>query len=139
MPQQTDPLTGHLNESCRLGLRELFGLYEVEIITCVFWRNRAPWVLERRQCFDSFLLFPLLGRLRVTLKGSVVHVSPGEYLALSDGESHAIALDKGHARLNQISLHCRINDRWGRPLLARFRQPVATLTDAPRWHRVLTD
>jgi AraC-like DNA-binding protein len=139
MFQKTDALTGRLSDSLRQGLRELYGHYEVEIISCVFWRNRAPWVLERRQCFDSFLLFPLRGRLRVTLSGDVMRVSPGEYLALSDGEAHAIVLDKGHPRLEQISLHCRIQDRWGRPLLARFRRPVAALTDAARWHRVLAD
>jgi AraC-like DNA-binding protein len=139
MPQQIDPLTGRLSPAYRSGLRGLFGRYEVEIVSCVFWRNRSPWVLERRECFDSFLLFPLRGRLRVTLAGTPIHVAPGEYLALPDGKSHAIVLEKGYARLEQISLHCRIQDRWGRPLLARFRKPVATLLEVPRWHRVLTD
>ena len=139
MPQLIDPLSNRLSETCREGLRELFGHYEVELISCVFWRNRAPWFLDRRKCFDSFLLFPLRGRLRVTLKGAVVRVSPGEYLALPDGQAHAIKLEEGDPRLEQISLHCRIQDRWGRPLLARFRHSTAALTDASRWHRVLAD
>jgi AraC-like DNA-binding protein len=41
--------------------------------------------------------------------------------------------------LEQIALHCRIQDRWRRPLLARFKTPVARLRDPARWHRVLAD
>jgi AraC-like DNA-binding protein len=139
MPQRIDPLTGRLSESLREGLRELFGRYEVEIVSCAFWRNRAPWSLEKRRVFDSFLLFPVRGRLRVALERRTVRVVPGEYLALADGVPHAILLERGHARLEQVSLHCRMVDRAGRPLLARFRHPVARLPDVSLWHRVLMD
>jgi transcriptional regulator GlxA family with amidase domain len=77
--------------------------------------------------------------LRVTLDGVRARVAPGDYLALVDGRSHAIELEKGHPRLEQISLHCRMPDVCGRPLLARFAKPVATLKDAARWHRTLAD
>ena len=138
MPQSIDPLTHHLDEAYRHGLRDFLSHYEVEIVSCALWRNRPPWALERRRCLDTFLLFPLRGRVRAVLDGMTVCIGPGDYLALADGRPHALELEKGHPRLEQLSLHCRIRDRWGRPLLARFGRPMATLTDAPRWHRDLT-
>ncbi|HEX4139855.1 MAG TPA: hypothetical protein VHY09_05870, partial [Candidatus Methylacidiphilales bacterium] len=139
MPQRFDPLTHHLGEVYRHGLRDFFAHYEVEIVSCAFWRNRPPWTLERRRCLDTFLLFPLCGRVRAALDGLTVRIGPGEYLALADGRPHALELEKGHPRLEQISLHCRIQDRWGRPLLVRFGRPMAKLADAARWRRDLTD
>jgi AraC-like DNA-binding protein len=139
MPQQIDPLPRRLDEALRLGLRDFFTHYEVEIISCAFWRNRPPWSLERRRCPDTFLLFPVRGVVRAVLDRTTVRIGPGDYLALADGRAHALRLEEGHPRLEQISLHCRIQDRWGRPLLARFRRPMAALADAARWHRDLTD
>ncbi len=139
MPQLIDPLPRRLTEACRQDLRDFYAHYEIEIVSCVFWRNRPPWTLERRRCLDTFLLFPVRGRVRATLDGAVERISPGDYLALADGRPHALALEKGHPRLEQISLHCRIRDRWGRPLLARFRRPLARLGDPVRWHRDLAD
>ena len=139
MPQSIDPLTHHLGEVCRQGLRDFLAHYEVEVVFCTLWRNRPPWALERRRCLDTFLLFPLCGRVRAVLGGTTVRIGPGDYLALADGRPHALELEKGHPRLEQISLHCRILDRWGRPLLARFKRPMASLADAARWHRDLTD
>ena len=139
MPQSIDPLTGRLSSSYSHALRELFVHYEIEILSCAFWRNRAPWGVATRKCFDSFFLFPLRGNVRVTLDASRPIVVPGTYLALPDAEQHALALEKGHARLEQISLHCRIQDRWRRPLLSRFQSPVGKLQDPARWHRVLAD
>jgi AraC-like DNA-binding protein len=139
MPQQVDPLPHRLTEAYREDLRQFLAHYEVEIVSCVFWRNRPPWAVERRRCLDTFLLFPLRGTLRVTLDGARKRVAPGDYLALADGRPHALELEKGHVRLEQISLHCRIPDVCGRPLLARFTQPVARLPDAARWHGALAD
>jgi len=139
MPQQTDPLTHHLEKAYRDGLRDFLAHYEVEIVSCAFWRNRPPWVLEMRRCLDTFLLFPLRGRVRGIAGGTTVRIGPGDYLALADGRPHTLELEKGHPRLEQISLHCRIQDRWGRPLLERFARPMATLRGAARWHRDLTN
>ncbi|MGB8354868.1 MAG: AraC family transcriptional regulator [Chthoniobacteraceae bacterium] len=139
MPQTQDLLKGRLSENYCHDLRELLAHYEVTIVSCVYWRNRAPWELETRRCFDSFFLFPVRGNLRLTVDGRRMLVAPGEYLALPDGKEHALVLEKGHKHLEQIALHCHIQDRWRRPLLARFRNPVARLDDAARWHRVLAD
>jgi AraC-like DNA-binding protein len=139
MPQTVDPLSGRLSPSYGHALRELFVHYEIEIISCVFWRNRAPWEVPTRKCFDSFFLFPVRGNVRVTLASGRPVIAPGDYLALPEGERHALALEKGHARLEQIALHCRVQDRWRRPLLSRFSSPVGRLEDPARWHRVLAD
>ena len=139
MPQMPDPLNGRLSEAYSRSLREFFSHYEVEILSCVYWRNHAPWEVFLRRCFDSFFLFPIVGSVRVTLPSARPLVSSGNYLALAEGEWHALKIEKGHPRLEQIALHCRIQDRWRRPLLARFRSPVAKLQDPARWHRTLAD
>jgi len=139
MPQTADPQAHRLSPAYRQNLREFLAHYEIEILSCVYWRNRAPWFLETRQCFDSFFLFPLRGSLRLKTGAGRSRIAPGRYLALRDAEPHSLHLEKGHIRLEQIALHCRIQDRWGRPLLGRFRQHVATLADPMRWYRVLAD
>lgn len=139
MPQAVDPLSGRLSPAYGHALRELFAYYEIEILSCVFWRNRAPWEISTRKCFDDFFLFPVRGSVRVTLASGRRVIAPGNYLALPEGERHALVLEKGHPRLEQIALHCRMQDRWRRPLLARFSSPVGRLQDPARWHRVLAD
>jgi AraC-like DNA-binding protein len=139
MPQTQNPLKGRLSEEYRSALREFLAHYEITIVSCVYWRNRAPWGLEPRKCFDTFFLFPVRGTLRLTVDGKRMRVAPGEYLALPDGKEHALVLEKGHKHLEQIALHCHIQDRWRRPLLARFHSPVARLDDPSRWHRELAD
>jgi AraC-like DNA-binding protein len=139
MSQTVDPLHGWLDDGYRRALGEWFLRYEIEIISCVMWRNRAPWKIPRRQCFDSFLLFPTRGKFRVKLDSGRHLVAPGQYLALPDSEWHEIEIEKGCTRLEQLSLHCRMQDRWRRPLLARFPAQVARLDHAPFWHRALTD
>ncbi len=139
MPQTPDPLSERLSLAYGLALREFFAHYEVEILSCVYWRNRAPWSLPVRQCFDSFFLFPLTGNVRLMLGARRFIIKPHSYLALADGERHSLALEAGHVRLEQIALHCRIQDRWQRPLLARFSSPLVKLPDSARWYRVLAD
>ena len=139
MPQTIDSLTGWLGPTYRRSLGEWFDHYEIEILSCVFWRNRAPWGVPRRRCFDSFLLFPTQGKVRVTLAAGCHVIAPGQYLALPEGEWHTLEIEKGHVRLEQLSLHCRMQDRWQRPFLARFRSRVGTLENAAFWHRSLTD
>jgi AraC-like DNA-binding protein len=139
MPQAVDPLSGRLSPSYAHALRELFAHYEIEIISCAFWRNRAPWEVSTRKCFDSFFLFPVRGSVRVTLASGRPVIAPGQYLALPEGEWHALAIEKSHVRLEQIALHCRVQDRWRRPLLSRFSSPLGRLRDPARWHRVLAD
>lgn len=139
MSQAIDPLANRLSPAYGSVLREFFSHYEVEIISCQYWRNRAPWGIPTRKCFDSFLLFPVLGQVRVDLPDGPKFIGPGAYLALSDGIEHSLELKKGHHRLEQISLHCRIQDRWGRPFLARLRSPVAKLAEADGCYRALAD
>jgi AraC-like DNA-binding protein len=139
MPQTVDPLTGRLSDPYQFALREFFAHYRIEIVSCAFWRNRAPWDLPTRKCMDSFLLFPLRGEVRAKLPEGSRLFGPGTYLALPDGVQHALRLEKGHERLEQISLHCRIHDRWQRPFLVRFSSPVGKLRDAARWYRLLAD
>jgi AraC-like DNA-binding protein len=139
MPQSIDRLAERLNESHRHALREFFAHYNIEIISCLYWRNRAPWMVATRKCPDTFFLFPVRGKVRVTLETQRPLITPESYLALPDEETHALAIEKGHPVLEQIALHCRIQDRWRRPLLARFPSRVARLRDPARWHRVLAD
>ena len=139
MPQTVDPLTGWLDDPHRQFLGEWLVHYEIEIVSCAFWRNRAPWGVSRRRCFDSFLLFPTRGKVCVTLASGRHVIAPGQYLALPEGEWHTLEIEKGHTRLEQISLHCRMQDRWQRPFLTRFRSPRGTLANRAFWHRSLLD
>jgi AraC-like DNA-binding protein len=139
MPQTIDPLPGRLSTTYEQAMREFFAHYEIEIITCAYWRNRAPWSVETRKCFDSFFLFPVVGRVGIPLESGRKSIGPTTYLALSDGIEHSLVLEKGYKKLEQISLHCRIQDRWGRPFLSRFHSPIGKLRDADRWHRLLAD
>jgi AraC-like DNA-binding protein len=139
MPEAVDPLSGRLTSSCAQAMREFFAHYEIEIITCAYWRNRAPWRVETRKCFDSFFLFPVIGKVGVTFVSGRRIINPTTYLALPDGVQHSLILEKGYQRLEQIALHCRIQDRWGRPFLNRFDSPISKLHDPVRWHRLLAD
>jgi AraC-like DNA-binding protein len=139
MPQTIDPLTGRLSPSYGSALREFFAHYEIEIVSCAYWRNRAPWRVETRKCFDSFFLFPVIGKVGVAFVSGRRTIGPATYLALPEGVQHSLILEKGHQRLEQISLHCRIQDRWGRPFLNRFNSPISQLQDSVRWYRLLAD
>jgi len=139
MPQFPDPLPGRLSAAYNSALREFFAHYEIEIVTCQYWRNRAPWGVETRKCFDSFFLFPVIGKVGITFASGRRIIGPTTYLALAEGVQHSLDLEKDHKRLEQISLHCRIQDRWGRPFLNRFDSPISKLHDPARWHRLLAD
>lgn len=139
MPQTIDPLDGRLSATYGHALREFFASYEIEIISCAFWRNRAPWEVTTRKCFDSFFLFPVNGQVRVTHESGSALITPENYLSMPDERKHSLIIDKGHTKLEQISLHCRVQDRWQRPLLARFSSVIGKLQDPARWHRVLAD
>lgn len=121
-------------------LRELVFDYEVEFVSCRFFRNRAPWQLPRRTCPDTFLLFPVTGRVRARVGRHDRELAAGEYLMLADGCPHKLDVAPGVRRLHQISLHCRVQDRWNRPLLSRFRTPFGELPgDKTFWFESLLD
>jgi len=139
MSQTPDPLLDRLSPAYAQAMREFFAHYEIEIITCQYWRNRAPWNVETRKCFDSFFLFPVIGKVGVQLDSGRQTIGPTSYLALADGIQHSLILEKGYHRLEQIAVHCRIQDRWGRPFLARLSSPIGKLREPAVWHRALAD
>jgi AraC-like DNA-binding protein len=58
---------------------------------------------------------------------------------LPEGTPHRVRLKKGHKRLEQISIHCHIQDRWGRSLLSRFPSPVGQLSNRRASEQVLKE
>lgn len=94
------------------------------MISCLHWRNLAPWRLPWRQCQDTFFLFPEHGVVRVSLKGRAFTIRPGQFLMLAENTWHGLELEKGFRRLHQFALHCHIHDRWGHPLISRLSSPT---------------
>ena len=139
MPQTVVQNKTRLSPAFRRDLREFLADFDIEILSCVHWRNAPPWHLPTRQCPDSFFLFPLRGTIRLTIHGYHTTIAPGGYLALPDALHHSLTLLPGHPRLEQIALHAHIRDRWGRPFLHRFTQHHSTLLEPARWYRQLAD
>ncbi len=119
MPESIDHLQGFLDEGRRQSLREIQCEYRYDLISCNYFRNRAPWSLAWRVCPDHFFLFPVMGKVMVTLESSCFEVMPGSFLMLPENVRHRLEIGEGVERLEQISLHGHLHDRRGRPLLAR--------------------
>lgn len=137
MAEERDDLPEFIGHDRRRGMRTLFLEYEVSMISCVLWRNPAPWSLKWRKVPNSFLLFPSLGKLRVRLTTGEYLVTAGEFLMLPENVGHAIELVGNYRRLEQFSLHCHIQDRWGRPFLSRLADPVGKLPERTTWTEAL--
>jgi AraC-like DNA-binding protein len=125
--QRRDPLEGFISSVHHHSLREILLDYEVAMVSCWYWRNSAGWSLAWRTCSDSFFLFPVFGEVRVHLESGQRLLAPGQFLMLPEGTPHAIELKKGFQRLEQISVHCHLHDRYGRSLLARFSSSFGRL------------
>jgi len=134
----SDALPNFMSPSRRELLHELF-LNDVTTISCLLWRNPAPWRLDWRKCHDTFLLFPLKGSFRVHLQGQSFVVMPGRYLLLPEDEPHRIELLRGHRELRQISLHCHLHDRWRRSIGSRISKFHGSLPHPGEAHRTLSE
>ncbi|MDX1683146.1 MAG: helix-turn-helix domain-containing protein, partial [Phycisphaeraceae bacterium] len=66
-------------------------------------------------------------------------VNPGQALIVPEGPTHQIQLADDCKALEQIVLHLRIHDRWGRGFFARLDQPVVALPRPDDWHQRLKD
>lgn len=131
-------MKGLLGERHGRSLRAIFLDSEITMVSCCFWRNRAPWRLAWRKCIDSFFLFPERGRVRVGLTGETKVIRPGEFLMLPEGIGHSLELVGAFRELRQFSIHCHIHDRWRRPLLGRFPSAFGALP-AQGWMRRLRE
>ncbi|HWL53543.1 MAG TPA: helix-turn-helix transcriptional regulator [Chthoniobacteraceae bacterium] len=127
MPERMDPLVDYLDPARRRSLREVQCDYRYTLLSCNYFRNRAPWSLDWRVCPDHFFLFPVVGHFTVALEGSRFEVMPGHFLMLPEKVSHRLEIGKGVERLEQISLHCHLHDRWGGALLARSDRSLGRL------------
>lgn len=137
MPEYRQPLSDYLPPWHRETLRALFLEYEFSGVTCRYWRNRAPWKVEWRECPDSFFLIPVRGKVRVTMKGGDFLLGAGQVLMLPEQTHHALEIVAGTSQLDQFSLHASIHDRWGQPLLARLSNVVGPVKLKPDWHGLL--
>lgn len=126
--QKPDALPDELPAPRRALLRRFLLEFEVTLLSAVYWRNRPPWRLAERRQADSFFLFPVKGELRLHCEGQQFSVPPGRFIMLREGRPHAIELVDGHDELEQISLHCLIQNAWRTPLLGWFRDPVGDLS-----------
>jgi len=139
MSQTIESLRGRVSLPSLRILRQFVLEQDIEFVSCCLFRNAAPWSVPRRTCADSFLLFPVKGRVRVLLEKGSRELGPGEYLMLPENRGHALEIGNGGRHLHQISLHCQIHDRWNRPFLAQFRRPFGVLRDPKRWFESLKD
>lgn len=128
--QRRDPLKDFIDTAHHRALGEILLDYDVAMVSCWYWRNSAGWSLPWRTCPDSFFLFPIFGEVRVYLESGRRLLAPGQFLMLPEGTPHALELKKGFRRLEQISMHCHLHDRWGRSLPARFSSPFGRLPHA---------
>lgn len=125
--QKPDTLPDELPNERRAMLRRFLREFEVTLLSAVYWRNRPPWRLAERRQGDSFFLFPVKGELRLHCEGRQFSVPPGRFIMLREGRPHAIELIDGHDELEQISIHCLIQNAWRTPLVSWFSEPVGDL------------
>lgn len=128
-----------LPDAWRNSLRAVFVDHPVQMISCHFWKNQAPWKLNWRKCHDSFFLFPVAGSVRVRLSGGSRVLAPGEFLMLAEDTRHGLELAAGFPHLRQFALHCQIHDRWSRSLLRRFPSPYGRLPSRAAGFRILEE
>lgn len=134
MPQTPDRLPDLLSSQQLESLSSVLREYSVKMFTCVYWRNQAPWSVEWRTAPDSFLLFPVVGMVRAHLETGPVLIAPGTFLMLPEMTPHSLELVEGLHDLEQISIHCEIQDRWRLSLLHRMGSPIGQLPgDAEGW------
>lgn len=137
MPQKQDFLPNYLSDEVAVQLGALYQEYDVLFVSAMLWRNEAPWRLDWRTVSDTFFLIPLHGRLRLFVDEGQELIAPGQFLMLSDHTPHAIELIDGERKLDQVAIHCHINNRWGMPLLERFSTHVGIVPDLRSWKREL--
>lgn len=111
----------------------------VSLVSCAYWRNRAPWGLEPRRCTDCFLLLPTVGAVDLDIRGKVIRLSAGSCLVLPDYELHGLQIAEGTTELEQVSLHCHAWAADGKPLAKRFVKPVMALPSPAYWLEALQD
>ncbi|PTY04477.1 hypothetical protein DB346_03310 [Verrucomicrobia bacterium LW23] len=144
MPQTPDKLSGRLTETQRDSIRIALCENEMRVASCMFWHNTAPWDVPWRTCPDTFILMPTEGAFRVYLDdpadpGPGRAVAPGEYVMLPEGRRHLLVIEDGCTRLEHISVHAHIADRWGRSLARRFADPFGRLAAPEATWRMLLD
>ena len=133
MPEQSYRLSSYLPLPQRRALQTLYQGYEVTLISCVLWKNHAPWSVPWRTCPDTFFLIPTKGEVFVTLKKASFTVRPGEMLMLPDAAPHALRLDPNFQNLEQFAVHCHIHDHWKNPLLESFDSYKGLINPLPFW------
>ena len=133
MPQERDPLFSSLSPQQIASVSSLLREYNIRIYSCNYWRNQSPWSVEWRTCPDSFLLFPTLGTVRVTLETGTKLILPGDFLMLAENVAHRLELGEGVHDLEQVSLHCEIHDRWRLPMLPRLPSVIGQLPGREEW------
>lgn len=139
MPEKSDKLENEIPTEKTQALRTLFVECQIHVISCLYWKNRAPWEIEWRTCPDSLLLFPMSGGFQATLKGAAFPVKPGSFLMIPENAGHRLEILSSSRQLLQFSLHCQIHDRWGRPILSRFPSALGRLPSLEVWKRNLAE
>lgn len=136
--QIKDFLPDKLEKNQRAAIKSILHDYDIAMVSCLYWHNNPPWRLSERRVWDSFLLFPFEGSVRVELDDERTHtVSPGEFMLLADGTRHTLQLIDGCPLLEQVALHCHIQNIWKIPLLAQFTSPVLRLPHPDYWKEAL--
>ena len=131
MPQRPDYLSYYLEGSLTDQIALVLRSYSIDPISTCYWYNEAPWDLDWRTLGRTFFLIPVAGELELFLDGHPTLVaSPGSCIVIPPGVRHALRLKDGHAKLEQISIHCHIRDSFGRSLLSRVAARVAKFPDA---------
>lgn len=139
MAEKRVNLTRFVDDFSQQALSELLLNQQFRMVSCSLWNNQSPWRVPERECPDSFFLFPVRGKVRVTLESGTLEIGHGEYLMLPDRQRHALELVEGHTNLQQYSIHCHIYDRYHRSFMSRFRHPVGTLSQSASTYRALKE
>lgn len=114
-------------------IQQFLTLQEVSLVSCVLWKNQAPWELKWRTCSDSMLLLPFRGGFEAELEGARYVVRPGQFLMIPEHTPHTLRILPGEPHLHQVSIHCEIHDRWHLPFLGWFDQPIGRLSGIQSW------
>ncbi|NQU38690.1 MAG: helix-turn-helix transcriptional regulator [Lentisphaerae bacterium] len=132
-----DDLTDWMPTERVASVQRLLSDIQIGFISCLYWRNDAPWCVRSRRLADSFLLFPVVGTVIADVENERLTVAPGHALLLGDGVEHRLELSDGDPRLEQIALHATISNAWHLPLLSLLASPVVRLPELTDWHEQL--
>ncbi len=135
--QEDSYLPKRLGRAQRERVRTILDNSEVALISCLFWRLDIRRVIAPRRLGDSYLYFPVEGRLCYRIDQTEGTIGPGEFMMVSEGVEHEARLAEGCEYFEAFAIHAHAYTAHSMPLFSIFRDPIGRLEAPQLWFEQL--